>query len=61
MPTSAADVIGIPFYVWDMAERFARDLMERLRCRVRSSAGGSAVTPGPEASRSPASGTLMAR
>ncbi|MBV9095146.1 MAG: tRNA 2-thiouridine(34) synthase MnmA, partial [Streptosporangiaceae bacterium] len=23
----AADVIGIPFYVWDMAERFARDVV----------------------------------
>jgi tRNA-uridine 2-sulfurtransferase len=24
----AADVIGIPFYVWDMAERFRRDVVE---------------------------------
>lgn len=24
----AADVIGIPFYVWDMAERFARDVID---------------------------------
>jgi len=24
----AADVIGIPFYVWDMAERFDRDVVE---------------------------------
>src|SRR6204780_1641683 len=24
----AADVIGIPFYVWDMAERFPRDVVE---------------------------------
>ncbi|HVT69644.1 MAG TPA: tRNA 2-thiouridine(34) synthase MnmA [Trebonia sp.] len=24
----AADVIGIPFYVWDMADRFARDVVE---------------------------------
>ena len=24
----AADVIGIPFYVWDLAERFARDVVE---------------------------------
>src|SRR5216684_5064323 len=24
----AADVIGIPFYVWDMAERFARDVVQ---------------------------------
>ncbi|HYA52119.1 MAG TPA: tRNA 2-thiouridine(34) synthase MnmA, partial [Streptosporangiaceae bacterium] len=23
----AADVIGIPFYVWDMAERFERDVV----------------------------------
>src|SRR6201994_2262876 len=24
----AADVIGIPFYIWDMAERFPRDVVE---------------------------------
>ena len=24
----AADVIGIPFYVWDMAERFAADVVD---------------------------------
>ena len=24
----AADVIGIPFYVWDMAERFHRDVVQ---------------------------------
>src|ERR1044072_4652904 len=24
----AADVIGIPFYIWDMAERFHRDVVE---------------------------------
>jgi tRNA-specific 2-thiouridylase len=24
----AADIIGIPFYVWDMAERFARDVVD---------------------------------
>jgi tRNA-specific 2-thiouridylase len=24
----AADVIGIPFYVWDMAQRFARDVVD---------------------------------
>jgi tRNA-uridine 2-sulfurtransferase len=24
----AADVIGIPFYVWDMAERFSRDVVD---------------------------------
>ncbi|MGP4105412.1 tRNA 2-thiouridine(34) synthase MnmA, partial [Nonomuraea sp. KM90] len=24
----AADVIGIPFYIWDMAERFQRDVIE---------------------------------
>src|SRR6204780_810197 len=27
-PRGAADVIGIPFYVWDMAERFHRDVVE---------------------------------
>src|SRR5690242_7985629 len=26
-----ADVLGIPFYVWDMAERFQRDVMEDFR------------------------------
>src|ERR1700675_3220417 len=26
----AADVIGIPFYVWDMAERFARDVVDNF-------------------------------
>jgi tRNA-uridine 2-sulfurtransferase len=26
----AADVIGIPFYVWDMAERFHRDVVENF-------------------------------
>ena len=31
----AADVIGIPFYVWDLAERFAADVVRRLRRRVR--------------------------
>src|ERR1700750_918095 len=24
----AADVIGIPFYVWDMADRFKRDVVD---------------------------------
>src|SRR6266571_666281 len=24
----AADVVGIPFYVWDMAERFGRDVVD---------------------------------
>ena len=27
-PRRAADVIGIPFYVWDMAERFAADVVD---------------------------------
>jgi tRNA-uridine 2-sulfurtransferase len=27
-PATPADVIGIPFYVWDMAERFARDVVD---------------------------------
>ena len=31
----AADVIGIPFYVWDMAERFHRDVVRGFRGRVR--------------------------
>ena len=31
----AADVIGIPFYVWDMAERVPRRRGRRLRRRVR--------------------------
>ena len=26
----AADVIGIPFYVWDMAKRFARDVVDNF-------------------------------
>jgi tRNA-uridine 2-sulfurtransferase len=26
----AADVIGIPFYVWDMADRFARDVVDNF-------------------------------
>src|ERR1700747_754815 len=29
----AADVIGIPFYVWDMAERFARDVGDDFSAR----------------------------
>ena len=31
----AADVIGIPFYVWDMAERFHADVVEDFVGRVR--------------------------
>src|SRR6201998_1189251 len=27
-PRRAADVIRIPFYVWDMADRFARDVVD---------------------------------
>ena len=38
----AADVIGIPFYVWDMAERFHRDVVEDF---VAEYAAGS--TPNP--------------
>ena len=30
-----ADELGIPFYVWDLAERFARGRRRRLRGRVR--------------------------
>ncbi|MDX6422049.1 MAG: tRNA-uridine 2-sulfurtransferase [Trebonia sp.] len=38
----AADVIGIPFYVWDMAERFARDVVDDF---VAENAAGR--TPNP--------------
>src|ERR1700743_424556 len=38
----AADVIGIPFYVWDMAERFARDVVEDF---VAEYAAGRTPTP----------------
>src|ERR687887_659200 len=38
----AADVIGIPFYVWDMAERFDRDV---VRDFVAECAAGR--TPNP--------------
>jgi tRNA-uridine 2-sulfurtransferase len=38
----AADVIGIPFYVWDVAERFRRDVIEDF---VESYAAGR--TPNP--------------
>ena len=38
----AADVIGIPFYVWDMAEEFDRDVVQDF---VDSYAAG--VTPNP--------------
>ena len=31
----AADVLGVPFYVWDLAERFRRGRRRRLRGRVR--------------------------
>ena len=31
----AADVLGIPFYVWDLSDRFARRRRRRLRRRVR--------------------------
>ena len=31
----AADVIGIPFYVWDLAERFHEDVVEDFVARVR--------------------------
>src|SRR4051812_18031877 len=33
----AADVIGIPFYVWDMSERFHEDVVEDFK--AESSAG----------------------
>jgi tRNA-specific 2-thiouridylase len=38
----AADVIGIPFYIWDMAERFHRDVVEDF---VQEYAAGR--TPNP--------------
>jgi tRNA-uridine 2-sulfurtransferase len=38
----AADVIGIPFYVWDLAERFHADVVQDF---IDSYAGGS--TPNP--------------
>ena len=31
----AADVIGIPFYVWDLSERFHEDVVEDFLERVR--------------------------
>src|ERR1700730_1603870 len=39
----AADVIGIPFYVWDMAERFHRDVVEDF---VAEYAAGRTPNPG---------------
>ena len=38
----AADVIGIPFYVWDMAERFHRDVVEDFVAEY-----GAGRTPNP--------------
>ncbi|MDT0341241.1 tRNA 2-thiouridine(34) synthase MnmA [Streptomyces litchfieldiae] len=32
----AADVIGIPFYVWDLAERFRRDVVEDFVAEYRA-------------------------
>jgi tRNA-specific 2-thiouridylase len=34
----AADVLGIPFYVWDFAARFTDDVVGRLRRRLRERA-----------------------
>ena len=39
----AADVLGIPFYVWDLAERFAHGRRRRLRRRVRGRAHAEPV------------------
>src|SRR6201992_1402752 len=39
----AADVLGIPFYVWDMAERFHAEVVEDF---VAESAAGRTPTPG---------------
>src|SRR6201988_3547332 len=38
----AADVIGIPFYVWDMAERFKRDVVDDF---VAEYAAGRELNP----------------
>src|SRR6201986_1506364 len=38
----AADVIGIPFYVWDMAERFKADVVDDF---VEEYAGGGSPKP----------------
>ncbi|MDT0306812.1 tRNA 2-thiouridine(34) synthase MnmA [Streptomyces sp. DSM 44917] len=32
----AADIIGIPFYVWDLAERFRRDVVEDFLAEYRA-------------------------
>jgi len=39
----AADVMGVPFYVWDLAERFADDV---VRDFVEEDAAGRTPTPG---------------
>ena len=44
----AADVIGIPFYVWDMAERFDRDVVADF---VAEYAAGRRPTPACAATR----------
>ena len=44
----AADVIGIPFYVWDMAERFHRDVVEDF---VAEYAAGRTPEPVPALQR----------
>src|SRR5487761_1247925 len=47
----AADVIGIPFYVWDMAERFARDaVVTGHYAQVSDGALQRAVDPGKDQS-----------
>src|SRR6201992_3207475 len=38
----AADVLGIPFYVWDMAERFHHDVVEDF---VAEDAAGRPANP----------------
>ena len=41
----AADVLGIPFYVWDLAERFERGRRRGLRRRVRRGPDAEPVRP----------------
>src|SRR5260370_37930838 len=66
----AADVIGIPFYVWDMAERFKADVVDDfvaeyaagrtpnpgLRCQEQVT-----FAPGPDRPAAPAAAAVSAR
>jgi tRNA-specific 2-thiouridylase len=44
----AADVLGIPFYVWDLAERFEHDVVEDFLAEY---AAGRTLTPCAATSR----------